>query len=434
MGPDSVTLFENKYLDNAFIKHLQNPPTARVSLADSLQVEQVILQIRGNIGAYGRLVREKQESDQTEKLALLRETNLILEKGIKLKPADSRLVRYLNLFYPAYEVLLRKQEDYRNFVEIATRHLHFSEPEKKFQLLFSLGDAYSRLNDFALSRCAYDQAVISLFEFYEDSLAAENQQYRTYLYRSLSGRGAAEEKLYLNSAALRSWRHALSVAPADQKNNIEAKINRTLLWDAGNLKAFEKRNQAMDLIRDKDYLNAKSQLIQLLPLLSTFQARAEINRLLAQIDFSFLENTDAGLERMQQIVLEFPQHITVSDSAVDSTYQDYLQTYAQLCYLQGVREMRLERTRQAFIYFAKVAEFENKFQAQANFSLALLLSLDRNSVIHAEKIITCGLQAWNGNLTENYRKNLANIISFAYQQQGNFEESVSWKNRALAAN
>lgn len=429
---DSATLYENTLVNPGLIRLLQQPPGAAVTLADSLQVEQILLQIRGNIGVYGRLVREKKETDNLEKLNLLRETDALLEKGLLKKPADVRLARYVTLLSPPYESLLRKEDDHRTFVAVATRHLLFSEPEKKYSILYALGDAYSRLDEIALSRAAFDQTIHSLFTFYADSLNAGNQQYLTFLYRSLTGRGAAEEKLYLNSAALRSWRHALVVAPPAQKANIEAKINRTLLWDDGNLRALEKRTQATQLIRDKDYVAAKSMLLGVLPELVTFLARADINRLIAQIDFSSLENTDAGLERMQQIILEFPRQMTVADSTIDSTYQDYLETYAQLCYFQGAREMRLDHTREAFIYFAKVADFKNKFQALANYSLAYLLARDTNSVLHSEKIIACGLQAWDGELSDAYRTNLATTISSAYQQQGNFERAVTWKNRALA--
>lgn len=430
---DSANLFENKYVNQDFIKNLQQKKSKRISIRDSLQVEQAILQVRQNIRAYGRL-RNKTENNNAEKVAILREAYSSLQQSLELKPNDKKSLRYLKMISPAYKSLLRKENDFEGFVDIATSQLVITEPQNQFSIFYTLGDAYYRLEDYELSRSAYNQTVVRLFEFYEDSLSADNQKYIDYLYRSLVRRGTCEEKLYLSSAALRSWKHALIVAPEAEKESIKLKIDQTLLWDDGHLEAYEKRSEALKLYRDKQYWEAKQQLVQLLPTLYTYTAKAEINRLIAQIDFTSLDNHAAGLERMQKIVTEYPEYVFVSDSLVDSTYLSYQQIYAQLCYLQGIHEMRRERTREAFIYFAKAAEITSKSQAQATFYLALLLSSDRNSVMHAEKIISYGLKAWAGELPESYRKRLADILSFAYQQQGSFDEAITWKNRSLAIN
>jgi len=422
----SPTLFQNAYIHTELLQYLAQETAVTVSLNDSLRANDFKLKAYRTFQNYQKT--QEQNSDEAN-LTILETLKSDLEKAIQLNPNDRRVKLLLNFCYVRMEVILRNQERWKEYIQITTNRLQLTDPKIQYFSYISLGNVYSSLQEIALAREAFNRAVELLFEFYCDSLEDGNQKYLTALYGALRGRGTCEEKLYLDEAARRSMEHAVVIAPDEHKAGIQQQIEKTLLWDGGNLKALEKRNKALLLFQKKEYKTAKSLLAELLPQLKTFRARAEIERYIAQLEFFYLGSNYQALNRMWRIVKQYPQQIAMSDTAIDSTYQIYSNTYAQMCYFQGIQEQRINRLRMAYIYFARAAEMESPSQYQAACNLAILLTTDSRNIMHADDVIHYGTQAWNNgnaNLHHNLKRSLARSLARAYQQKGAFEKATEW--------
>lgn len=428
---DKPYLFNNKYvkIKNVPFRHNSNDLKGSVSARDSAQAYKLLVQASQN---YRRF---KSEENEPAKLSLLKTMQPDLEQALRLHPNNKTIQQYLSLTYQLLSRSFEGAANWADYVLVNTRRMSLMEPKNNFSIYFSLGKAYLKLEEYDFGRAAYDSMVSNLFSFYEDSLMHGSQRFLRFLYLGLSGRGSCEEKLYLQEQALRSWRHALTVSPENNRAYIQGKIEKTLLWDGGNLLAIKKRNEAYIFYNEKKHKQAKAVFKEVLPQLQTDAAKTEINRLIAQIDFHFLENRYLGLNRMWKIVKNYPHMDLSSDSLkTDSLFQIYKTDYANMCLRQGVQELNSHHRRRAYIYLSKAAELEWHLQSSACFYMVYLLSNNAGShITHAEEIVKYGARAWGNQknpLPESLRKQIATFISKAYQQKGDFEMAQVWLQKA----
>ncbi|MCI0511791.1 hypothetical protein L0128_01095 [candidate division KSB1 bacterium] len=430
---DSIDLMQNQYVTPVLTGLTQTPAITRISATDSLKVRELLIQFTRNYTTYSKMTPATPAANE-ERFQLLSQMRLDIEAAVNLKPYDPAVLRTIRWTYVELERHYRAQEQWKNYLQVASNHLHLAEPKDRYRLWLLLGDAYNKLAAVPYACAAFDSASSILFKMYADSLENGPEHYRNTAFSCLSNRGSCEEKLYLHEAALRSWEYALQLAPVSQHAAIQTRIKRILLWDGGNLRAFEKRNAALVFFREKEYHAAKAALEALLPQLKTAAAQAEIKWWLALVDLNLGQHY-VGLQQMWQILQEYADVVPDSALAQDSTYQNYLKIYAQRCFTQGRYEIENKHLHAAYIYLSKAAEIKNPSQRLACLLIANLLSSDGNSIFHTDAVIRYGQFAWEhheGLLPAGSKSTLARILSRAYRQNGDFTAATEWLKKAYS--
>lgn len=436
---NTTSLFKNQYFDSYIEKIIQEAKNKTCTNDDSVNAYRHVINFSRIYQQYQtRYLKNDNgkttESSDEDRLNLLKNMQKEIEEALRLFPEFPRLTTFFIFIYTQYEQFYLKKEQWKNYVQFATNHLFFINPEFKYGLFYSLGSMYTRLNEYHLACAAYDSAITCIFDFYEDSLSQNNRKFENTLFNCLYGRANCEEKLYLHEAALRSWEHVLFLATDSIKKGIESRIRRNQ-WDGGNLPAQEKYYAAQLQFRQNNLKEARTLMQEVIPQLKTKATRDEVERTLALVEFRLGYRYQA-LERMWKIITSYQRTQPEANTTNDSVYNSYLQTYAQLCYSQGNYELfTLKRHRPAFIYLSKAAEINNINQRQALFLLTLILTGDKRDIIHIQKAREYGHRAWNFEEQElplSYKRILAQRLEWIYAQQGDFDEALQWRKAFIS--
>lgn len=424
---DTVDLFNNAFIDTTLFRFFKDTTVKAVSFRDSLRTRDLLLQCNRNFGRY----RNMEQSRRTEIWHLIEEMRTQVEEAIRLKPADATVRTYIKAVYSNIRTFYAQENDSLKSLQICTNLILLMPEKSLFQFYLLLGNNYIKLNEYEYARKAYNGAIDNIFTFYADSLENGRDLYRNYLLNALNGRANSEEALYEDELALISRQHSLIIAPEESKKGIENVIKLRLLWDDGNLRAYEKKNEALKLMREGELREAKTLFLEVLPELKTRSAEIEIQRLISNVELLMGDNYLA-VERGRKIINNFPFDSPQFDSTeVDSIYQVYVDHYAQLCFTVGYQEYQVQRLRNAYIYLAKAAELPSSSQSMACFLLTRLL-LVKNSILHSDQLIEFGLRAWNNEinpLTDIYKKQLASFLFQGYRQTGDFDAATQWFER-----
>lgn len=428
----SMSTTSNKYVDTSLWPYL-NPDSSMVaSAADSIKARAIIGEIAPDLRAFLRinedLRKRKISSDEADqrRYPICKRIRPKLERVIRLNPFYRTAKNWLQVVYSILEKQFHTQKNWKEYIPIASNFLQILPEKNRYFFYGRIANVYYQLNESKLALDSYQSAITSLFDNYEDSLYTTNQKYMLPLLTYLTRRAQLQEKLYFIDAALISYNNLLLITQDDrQKEAIRRRIKR-LQWDDRNINATQKREEAFSLYGEKKYEQAHTLFSELYDSLRTNAARDEINWWLARIEYINLKQRYQGLERMWKIIKKTPLDST--GMPIDSTYRRYLNTYAQMCLWQGVEEFNLEHFRSAFIYFSKASEIEGEHQARCFYYLAYLVSLDYKSVQHAQRTIEYGQKAWalRNDLNESEKKFLAQRISFAYKQSGDFDAALDW--------
>ncbi len=435
---DSISILNNQYVDSYLPKLIQEANRKNSTDEDSINALSYIINFSRTYTQYQNKYLKNNgtrvsEGNNEERLSLLKSMQKDLEDATRLFPRYPRLTDYLMRIVNLIEQFYWQNQQWKNYLQYATNGLCLANPENKYSLYYRIGAAYSQLNESKFACAAYDSAIYYIFSFHEDSLRQKNNRFENILYRALFARANCEEKLFLDEAALRSWNHALLIAADTLKKGIEARIKRNQ-WDEGNLPAFEKYYTAQVQSSQNNLKAARMLLLEVIPELKTQPARNDVERTLSLIEYRLGYRFQA-LERIWKIITLYQPSSTVT-AENDSVFTSYLQTYAQLCFLQGNYELfTLKRHQPAFIYLSKAAEINNVNQRQALFLLTYLLTGDKRDIIHVQKASEYGHRAWNfeeQELSLTYKQLLAQRLEWIYAQQGDFDEALHWRKAFLA--
>lgn len=435
---DSISVYRNQFVDTYFERLIRETNQKICTNEDSAAAFKFVLNFSRTYQQYqNKFLKgtpKDNEGASDERLSLLKTMQKDLEDAFRLYPAYPRLKLYLsNFLFLQYEQYYLRNEQWKNYLQVATNHLFLMPPENKYTLFSSIGAVYNRLNEYKLACAAYDSSITYLFNYYEDSLRQENKKFKNSLYISLLARANCEEKMLLDEAALRSWKHAALIAADTLKKGIDSRIRRNQ-WDDGNLPGFEKYYSAQLQMSQNNLKEARTQLLEVLPILKTPAARYDVERTLALNEYRLGYRYQA-LDRIYKIITSYKQS-SPGTAENDSVYNSYLQTYAQLCLFQGNYEFfTLKRHLPAFIYLSKAAEIKNPNQRHALFLLTYLLTGDKRDIIHIQKASEYGHRAWNfeeQELSLANKKLLAQRLEWIYVQQGNFDQALDWRKAFLA--
>jgi hypothetical protein len=197
-------------------------------------------------------------------------------------------------------------------------------------------------------------------------------------------------------------------------------------WDEGNVVAMNLRHQAAAYNREGNYEAAKAIYLNLLTVLWTQKTRDEINCQIAIYDFQYLDQKEAGIERMRQVVA--PMAKDEKGEAVNPENNIYLRHYGRMCYELGQKYLQQEEDRKlAYIYFAQSTQIMWYGRPKAFLQLADLSNFDPRETI---RLCDTAL-AEPESLSPGDKRQLAELLSKSYQKQANFNEAKTWHRRSL---
>jgi len=429
---DSASTTSSKYVDQSLWPYLNPDSSLFPSEMDSMKAAAIYRELIPDLSAYNRISSNLRNRKISSEVANTRLQPIIqrlwpkMEEIIRLNPFHKSAKTWLGMvIYPSLERQFLAQEEWKNYIRIASNLIQIHPENYHYNYYGKIANAYFQLDEVQEVLVNYRKGITSLFDTYEDSIYANQERYIAVLRFYMTRRWQIEESLSLIDAAIISLKNLLVIAPDDQKQILQRRLER-LQWDDRNLNATRKKEKANQLWNDAKYEQTHAILENLLDSLRTEAAKDEINWLLARIEYNNLKQRYQALNRLWQVIKKTP--LDSMGMPVDSTYQRYITTYADLCIRQGVAELNLEHRRAAYIYFSRASEIEGRHQARCYYYLARLISLDPRSVKHTQRTIEYGQKAWDlrENLNDGERKYLARLISLAYQQSGEFDVALEW--------
>jgi len=236
----------------------------------------------------------------------------------------------------------------------------------------------------------------------------------------------AESKIHLYEAtpALALLRKARKLTPTPKlKNRFKNRI-KWILWDDGNIRASELRDQAFEIFSKGQYENAKNSLLELLNILWTKRTKDEINYRIAQIDFTYLQNEEEGVARLFQLITHSKTD-SLTGVPVDSMYQQYFDSFGKMCFKRGSDFLDKDQT-YAYVYFMQAADIAYDEQAKAYIQLAdLSLFNPRESINLCKKALK-----HVDYLEDISRDALYQTLYKAYRKLGDFAEARKWFDKS----
>ncbi|MBN2091022.1 hypothetical protein JW964_15520, partial [candidate division KSB1 bacterium] len=239
----------------------------------------------------------------------------------------------------------------------------------------------------------------------------------------------AKIKMFEGKEALALLRRAQQTTlDAEKKRTIQSEID-AVNWDAGNIYAMNLRKKSYDLIAASDYKNARATCLQLLDTLWTQETKDEINSQIAIMDFNHLGRREDGIQRMYSVVAVMQRDST--GTPLNSKNQVYFDYYGRMCFELGLHyALNKEDRRSAYIYFMQSTQINWNGRSKAYLRLAELSKFSP-----AETVLLCNKALLiPENLSPTDKREIAELLSNAYQRQAKFKEAKEWHARSLDKN
>ncbi|NOZ60270.1 MAG: hypothetical protein GXO74_01175 [Calditrichaeota bacterium] len=235
----------------------------------------------------------------------------------------------------------------------------------------------------------------------------------------------ANSKIHLYEAqpALKFLRIARKLTPIEKYKQSFKKQIKWILWDDGNIRASEMKDKADSILNANNYQEGKATLLALLGILSTKRTQDETNWKIAQIDFTYLDNEEAGIARMHRVI-KYSAKDSLTGAPIDSLAGRYFDSYGLMCFQLGLEFLEQDLS-YAYVYFSQIAQTPCADRAKAYIQLAVLSQFDPNEVINL-----CNKAMENKELLDNdSRKAMYEILYKAYRKLGNFTAARDWYDR-----
>lgn len=239
----------------------------------------------------------------------------------------------------------------------------------------------------------------------------------------------AKIKMFEGKDALTLLRRAQQTTQdPEKKQAIQLEID-AVNWDAGNIYAMNLRKKSYDLIAASDYKNAKAVCLQLLDTLWTQRTKDEINSQIAVMDFNHLDRREAGIQRMYQIIAKMARDS--SGAPLRTENQVYFEYYGRMCYEFGLYYVfDKEERKLAYIYFMQATQIKWNGRSKAYLRLAELSKFSPGETVElCNKALLVP-----EHLSPTDKRQLAELLSNAYQRQAKFKEAKDWHARSLDKN
>lgn len=298
-------------------------------------------------------------------------------------------------------------------------------------LYYDLGEIYFKLRDWNNAFRNYDlaknvlrkSAIFSIpnpgdYFWQPEKVPVDTNRLVAYLNQQ----AICKIKLYEAQPALALYREVREITPnIELKKYFEDRIG-WILWDDGNIRASEIKDNADSLrILNKNYSASKKIYLEsLLPILWTKRTKDEINWRIAQLDFQYLGNKAEGVQRMFYVIQNSAAD-SLSGTPVDSNYVKYFNDYGRMCFNLGNEIFEKDKL-VAYIYFQQAAATNYKEQGKAFLRIAQMSQFDPYETIDLCKKTMDYLDE----LDDSEKVILYEVMHKAYRKLGDFTNARHW--------
>ena len=350
-------------------------------------------------------------------ILLFEKSRTYFEETFKLNPYDIRTQNYLIWgFQNLAELHDNCNNTLRaiNMLECLTYILH-DDPK----LYYTLGEKYFNIGRWNRALACIRTSIDLILDDDWNKINTKELFWHYYL------RANTEIQLNMIQEALLSLNYAKLIVPGEREaGEIQKKID-WINWDDGNINASIKWDSLdLKLVKgEEDFSTIKQEYLDLLKQVKTVEAQQDINWRIAQLEFKFLNEKEKAVERMLNIIRNFPLDST--KMVESSRAQKYFNDYGSMCYILGMEFLQKKHHKRAFIYFFQSIEFWWNQVGKSYFQLAKLSTLDNQAMLRFAK------QSLNfeDHLSRDEQNSLYYLIYMAYKRLGMFDDASKWFSR-----
>ena len=196
------------------------------------------------------------------------------------------------------------------------------------------------------------------------------------------------------------------------------------MWDEGNLQAADMKDTLISYINSSRFAEAAEGLTNLIPNLRSARATQEMKWRLAVVEFRNLNQEEAGITIMHEIVDFYQKDSTgMALAKTDSNLTRYLNAYGTACLNLGakMRDEVRDRTK-ALMYFEQAAAITWDNQARAYLAIA---QLALQNPVHCEHAAKEALKLREQITQKEYVGALKALIA-ALRRQRKFDEAAKY--------
>lgn len=320
-------------------------------------------------------VRNSEELDSAKaakmQAQLLDEAQAAFEEAVQLNPYDQATRNRLGQIYELQATRLGRKEAYDKAIEVYEKLTRLRKDS--YGPFLNLANSYYETDQYVEAAENYRKAREIHLESAELSIDEDVQVDSTLVFKIALAEGEALRYARDAESALEVYRSAGTYANTQQKKRRAESWVEWINWDDRNIAASFARDSLKSLAGQGQFAAAAEGFRDLKPQLQTQFARDEIDWRLAQAEYQSGEQ-DRAAERLQALAKR--TETTSEGVPVDSTYQEYFDTYGTVCLNIGRKKLGEDRVT-ALKYFEQAASVPWERQALAELEAGKLL---RNKV------------------------------------------------------
>ena len=410
-------------------KYLSSQPdaTLKATGSDSSRAIEAFNAGARNLQELAKLKQAAGSPVQAERMKrLLLEAKANFERAVILNPFDLEIKSWLARVYQTLAVRLLDDKNHKRAAKVLERLVRIERGEHS--LYARLGEAYYAMKEWesANQNFAMAEAVMRETAGLDFNLEQNDQQLdpKTLFYY-VYYQGDTEIKMHQSARGLATLNRSLQYATSDEEKADIKNYLDWINWDNGNIPAVELRDKLLALQDKEDYQAAAAGFEKLMSMLKTKQAIDETRWRLAVLEFQFLNRRGRGIDRLAGVVKAASKD---SDGApLDSTYQQYFDSYGVMCHNLGVETVKKNR-KVAFTYFKQAVAISWENRAKSFLELA---KLSRNKP--AAVISNCEKALSDSNKLDSREQMQAyQLLVEALKRSGKFKEARTYYTQWMA--
>lgn len=273
-------------------------------------------------------------------------------------------------------------------------------------LFYKLAECYFQLKNWqkALSHYREAEKILLATTFYADSVlheaASSDSIKNDYHFNYLYSQAVCLARLYQAQEALAVLKKAKEKVPSLERKKIADRFEEWLIWDNGNIRAAEEKNEILELIKKEKYAEAVTRFEALEKQLSDRFAIDEIEWRIAGLEFNYLNQKPVGCKRLLKII-ERNQPNSYYPSHLNATFEKYLTDCGIMHYHLGMDYIQMADYKQAQNYLEQGARLNwygsykcelelaklNKHDPQISLDIVERVLQDQTDLTTSEKLI-----------------------------------------------
>ncbi len=338
-----------------------------------------------------------------------------LEQALRINPFDKNSRMLLSVTYYYLQHHFGLQGNHAKAAEILERLIRIEMGEH--ELFRLLGENYLAAEKYDLALNSFNKALNVMIKTSFDAPPDT-----TMIFHYTYAMGDAYARGYDAANAVETLKIAEGFARSQQELSDVDSYLKWIQWDSGNIQASEIWDEVLALETSKEYPEMADACKNLLPILTTTNARISVMHKLAVIEFEVLGEKEIGIERMHKVY----EALSGNGQQLDIPgIRSYLDTYGAMLYRLGIDALERDDKKEALAYYNKAVSFEWDQVAKAYYEImSLLWNNSEKAISYGEKAL-----AYHDGLSEQQYCNLMSRMTRAHKSAGQYDQARMYFNK-----